>query len=89
MTRIDTSHRLLEVRAQLHFNRVVVRREDARRILLHAGKKKVDKIVSDLAERVSSGRLPMQSAHSTNSELGAYSVVSRKPNSRRTDTNGV
>ena len=56
--------------------------KDVREVTFVAGKKKVDKIVSDLAERVSSGRLPMQSAHSTNSELGAYSVVSRKPSSR-------
>ena len=44
---------------------------------ISVGKQKVDRIVSDLAERVSSGRI-MQTAHSANSELAGYSIVSRK-----------
>ena len=44
----------------------------------NAGKQEIGKIVSDLAERVSSGRAAMQTAHSANSELASYSVVSRR-----------
>ena len=44
-----------------------------------AGKQEIGKIVSDLAERVSSGRSAMQNAHSANSELAGYSIVSRRP----------
>lgn len=43
-----------------------------------AGKKEVERIVSDLAERASSGRASMQNAHSANSELAEYSIVSRR-----------
>ena len=44
-----------------------------------AGKEEVGRIVLDLAERVSSRQASMQHAHSANSELANYSVVTRKP----------